>query len=187
MKIFLRSHLTQQEKEIEFYKLRSEQMLYAAESADIGLWFWDIVEDKIFSTPKLNDFFDFPAQELLDLDSFFKCLHPDDRERVELTFHESQVSGKEYKEEFRVINSDGKSHWLAAQGKSFLDAEGNPVNMMGMIRKITNRKIADKELSKIYEREKKARDEAKEANSAKDFFLAFVSHEPRSPLNAILG
>ena len=40
-------------------------MLYAAESADIGLWFWDVVEDKIFSTPRLNDFFEFPAHELL--------------------------------------------------------------------------------------------------------------------------
>ncbi|MDQ3323641.1 MAG: PAS domain-containing sensor histidine kinase [Acidobacteriota bacterium] len=57
----------------------------------------------------------------------------------------------------------------------------------GNKRKITDDKFADSMSADIYQREKKARSEAEEANRSKDFFIAVVSHELRSPLNTILG
>jgi CheY-like chemotaxis protein/nitrogen-specific signal transduction histidine kinase len=51
----------------------------------------------------------------------------------------------------------------------------------------TEKKLAEEQLKEVLVREQDARTEAESANQSKDEFVTLVSHELRSPLNAILG
>ncbi|HMQ02795.1 MAG TPA: ATP-binding protein [Pyrinomonadaceae bacterium] len=165
----------------------SSHLLFAAENAEIGLWFWDFAEDRIYATPRCNELFGLPSYGNFCYDDYREAIHPEDREFVDGFVSASRVNGTRYEEEFRVILPNGLTEWICSEGRSFLDDHGRPLRMTGIVQKITEQKLAGAELASAHEREKKAREEAVEANRSKDLFLQFVSHELRSPLNAIMG
>jgi PAS domain S-box-containing protein len=64
---------------------------------------------------------------------------------------------------------------------------GKIIGASKIARDITDRIRAEKEHTRLLARERTAREHAEAASRAKDEFVAMISHEIRSPLNAILG
>lgn len=164
-----------------------DHLLRAADLAEIGLWHWDLTKERVYSTPRCNDIFELSAYEKLSPRAFLDIVHPDDRADLDEVLRNSRKNGSRFETEFRVVYSEGSVNWVSAVGKTFMGVDGRPLRMIGVVRQVTEQKQAADDLAAVYVREKKARDEAVAANRAKDLFLAFVSHELRAPLNAILG
>jgi PAS domain S-box-containing protein len=85
------------------------------------------------------------------------------------------------------IRKDGTRFWASGMLTPLRDERGQLRGFAKILRDFTERKRAEEERAQLLAREQEARAQAEAANRLKDEFLATLSHELRSPLNAMLG
>jgi PAS domain S-box-containing protein len=88
--------------------------------------------------------------------------------------------------ELRLVRPDGAAFWVSLTATVALDANGVALQRV-MLGDISDRKLLDQALQDKNLELESARQMADKANRAKSDFLSNMSHELRSPLNAILG
>ena len=96
------------------------------------------------------------------------------------------TSGTPQAGELRLKRADGTHFWVQLDATVAQDARGEPLLRL-IFSDISVRKQLDQALQEKLQELESARQAADKANLAKSQFLSSMSHELRSPLNAILG
>src|ERR1043166_420482 len=129
-------------------KASEKRFNLAADSANLGMWEWDLKKDEIWVTPTRRAQLGFPVSGKITSEDLISRWHADDRDKVRQALRNAVESGKDYNEEFRRVLGDGSVRWVASRGRVQLNKQGKPIRVLGISMDITARKQADLEAAR---------------------------------------
>ncbi|MBI1360666.1 MAG: response regulator [Alphaproteobacteria bacterium] len=153
----------------------------AMEAAKVGLWdVPNMQERKFHVSESFETITGYTADEFNELFSRMEdFIHPDDIAGLREAFALGRKRLSRMRIDFRLMTRSRGYRWFSARAKHAVNPDGS-LRISGSLQDINFIKAAEDAL-------RAGRDRAREANKAKSDFIAIMSHEVRTPLNAILG
>ncbi|TAN70402.1 MAG: PAS domain S-box protein [Methylobacter sp.] len=133
---------------------KSEERLRRSQLyANIGTWDWNIQTGTLICSERISSLFGYPESKRENFyKNYFNNIHPDDRQCVIDAIDACVQQGVEFNIEFRCIWPDGSVRWLLERGDVVRDGDGTPLNMLGVVQDITERKLAELKILEKQER-----------------------------------
>lgn len=143
----------------------------------------------IDASSRIKDFFDVDLDNLSAVDSM-EVLHPESRQTIDSLLPDLRNrEALELDESIRVKDKFGRDCWLQLHGTCIDPIADDPVYLVVFIdiTDITELRKLQHQLEERTEMLNTALESAKLANAAKSDFLSRMSHDIRTPMNAIAG
>lgn len=159
------------------------QFAIATEVSELGVWSWDLINNVYEWNDRMYEIYSLPKdikEKGVSPEHWRPRVHQDDVEEVVSSLINVIEHGGIYDTTFRVLNPNGKIHYVQARGQIERDKSGKAIKVTGVNRDVT---IQHELIIWLQQ----AKENADAASAAKSSFLANMSHEIRTPMNAVLG
>ena len=165
-----------------------ERFRQIAENIDAVLWIRNAASGKLeFFSSGSERLWGIPADQLMAGSSQWQdYIHAEDRTETHSLMLQQIVEGN-LDWEYRIVTPEGRLRWVRDRAFAVKDRAGEIRRIVGFSVDTTDRKQSEEIKAMLLAREQEARAQAETASRLKDEFLAIISHELRSPLNAMLG
>lgn len=155
MVLFMSVALADRVNKLKITAEQSESALKESESqrqmvmavGKLGLWSWEVSDDKIVWSSETEAIFGLKKGEFGGTyDEFYKLTHPDDLDYLRRTVSATIKNNSPFYVEYRIIHPDGDQRWVGSYGKLEVDAENKPLRLRGTLQDITEFKQTKEEL-----------------------------------------
>ncbi|MEA1983432.1 MAG: PAS domain-containing sensor histidine kinase [Campylobacterota bacterium] len=181
------------EKQTETLKKHRDRLNFAIDGSSDGMWDWDIVNDKVFFSPRWKEMLGYADDEIENIfDEWQSRVHPDDLPKV-FELIELNMSGKESTFEIlhRMKHKDGHWVWILDRAKTLYDENGKAIMMSGFHTDVTERKELELSLEeevKLQTAQNIKQHELLQQQSkmaAMGEMIGAIAHQWRQPLNEL--
>ena len=130
-------------------RVSEERYALAARAANDGLWDWDLVNDKMYYSPRWKSMLGFEEQEIHARPAeWFERVHPEDIERVRAAVA-AHLDGTtaHFESEYRMLHKNGSWRWVLCRGLAVRDESERATRVAGSQSDVTHRKLAEEQLA----------------------------------------
>src|SRR6185295_6255581 len=126
-------------------KASEARMTFAAASANIGLWQFDLKTNELWATEHCRSLFGLSHELPLTRDTVLSTIHPEDRKLAISALRDASNAGKGIGSEVRVVLLDGQTRWIRVRAHPDVDERGALNLLSGVFIDITEQKVAEAE------------------------------------------
>ncbi|MDG2618164.1 ATP-binding protein [Thermoleptolyngbya sichuanensis XZ-Cy5] len=140
-----RSQTEKARTEIQRY---ANRLTLALDAAEMGFWEWDIDSNRITGTPQFARILGREPSSLenFDVEDWKAQILPEDRALAASVTEAAIAQCQAFRCEYRLKHPDGSLRWVNSVGRCEYDADGQPMQMSGVLIDTTQRRLDEASL-----------------------------------------
>lgn len=130
--------ITELQQTIQRLRESENRLTHAQRIAQLGYWDWNLVTNRVEQSEELRRIYGVERNSMNSYESFFRVVHPEDRQFLQERLRAS-FSGGAFDMEFRILRPDGSERIIYSQAEVQYK-DGTPVRMHGINIDVTERR-----------------------------------------------